>query len=192
MERIAFWREELQGSRLYDERARDNFSRICAALEANSGASFSAACAGRLRQSGGRLFGTEKTTGEGLQHGHDEQTAQRSSGKEVVVAQDTTELNDTTHRAKTGLGQIGSVKSLRWGACAYGTCGRTRRGGAGCDWTKVLGASGCVRCKGGSASSDADRSQRELQVDRGIALGRTAVGASDEGHRGVRPRGRCI
>ena len=113
MERIAFWREELQGSRLYDERARDNFSRICAALEANSGASFSAACAGRLRQSGGRLFGTEKTTGEGLQHGHDEQTAQRSSGKEVVVAQDTTELNDTTHRAKTGLGQIGSVKSLR-------------------------------------------------------------------------------
>jgi hypothetical protein len=29
-----------------------------------------------------------------------------------------------------------------WGACAYGTCGRTRRGGAGCDWTKVLGASG--------------------------------------------------
>jgi hypothetical protein len=31
----------------------------------------------------------------------------------VVVAQDTTELNYTTHRAKTGLGHIGSVKSLR-------------------------------------------------------------------------------
>ncbi len=31
----------------------------------------------------------------------------------MVVAQDTTELSDTTHRAKTGLGHIGSDKSLR-------------------------------------------------------------------------------
>jgi hypothetical protein len=68
MERIAFWRNELQGARLYDGRARDSFSRIGAALEANSGTSFSAACAGSLRQSGGRLFAHEKTTGEGLPH----------------------------------------------------------------------------------------------------------------------------
>jgi hypothetical protein len=34
-------------------------------------------------------------------------------GQKVVVAQDTTELNYTTHRAKTGLGHIGSDKSLR-------------------------------------------------------------------------------
>jgi hypothetical protein len=54
MERIAFWRNELQGARLYDGRAKDSFSRIGAALEANSGTSFSAACAGSLRQSGGR------------------------------------------------------------------------------------------------------------------------------------------
>ena len=81
MERIAFWRNELQGAHLYDGRAKDSFSRICAALEANSSTSFSAACAGSLRQSGGRLFAHEKTTGEGLQHGHDEQTAQRRSGK---------------------------------------------------------------------------------------------------------------
>jgi len=113
MERIEFWRNELQGARLYDGRAKNNFSRICAALEANSSTSFSAACVGSLRQSGGRLFAHEKTTGEGLQHGHYEQTAQRSSGKTVVVAQDTTELNYTTHRAKTGLGHIGSDKSLR-------------------------------------------------------------------------------
>ena len=46
MERIEFWRKELQGARLYDGRAKDSFSRICAALEANSGTSFSAACAG--------------------------------------------------------------------------------------------------------------------------------------------------
>jgi len=113
MERIEFWRNELQGARLYDGRARESFSRIGAALETNSGTSFSAACAGSLRQSGGRLFAHEKTTGKGLQHGHDEQTAQRSSGKTAVVAQDTTELSDTTHRAKTGLGHIGSDKSLR-------------------------------------------------------------------------------
>jgi len=113
MEQNEFWRNKLQGARLYDGCAKDSFSRICAALEANSGTSFSAACAGSLRQSGGRLFAHEKTTGEGLQHGHYEQTTQRSSGKTVVVAQDTTELNYTTHRAKTGLGHIGSVKSLR-------------------------------------------------------------------------------
>ncbi len=47
MECIEFWRNELQGARLYDGRARDRFSRICAALQANSGTSFSAACAGR-------------------------------------------------------------------------------------------------------------------------------------------------
>ena len=81
MERIEFWRNELQGARLYDGRARESFSRIGAALETNSGTSFSAACAGSLRQSGGRLFAHEKTTGKGLQHGHDEQTAQRRSGK---------------------------------------------------------------------------------------------------------------
>jgi len=54
MERIEFWRNELQGARLYDGRAKDSFSRIGAALQANSGTSFSAACAGSLRQSGGR------------------------------------------------------------------------------------------------------------------------------------------
>jgi hypothetical protein len=54
MERIEFWRNELQGARLYDGRAKNNFSRICAALEANSSTSFSAACVGSLRQSGGR------------------------------------------------------------------------------------------------------------------------------------------
>jgi hypothetical protein len=68
MERIEFWRKQLQGARLYDGRAKNNFSRICAALQANSGTSFSAACAGSLRQNGGRLFAHEKTTGEGLQH----------------------------------------------------------------------------------------------------------------------------
>jgi len=54
MERIEFWRKQLQGARLYDGRAKNNFSRIGAALQANSGTSFSAACAGSLRQSGGR------------------------------------------------------------------------------------------------------------------------------------------
>ncbi len=46
MERIALWRNELQGARLYDGRAKDRFSWTCAALQANSGTSFSAACAG--------------------------------------------------------------------------------------------------------------------------------------------------
>ncbi len=50
MERIEFWRKKLQGARLYDGRAKDRFSRICAALEANSGTSFSAACAGSQGQ----------------------------------------------------------------------------------------------------------------------------------------------
>ncbi len=54
MERIAFWRKQLQRARFYDGRAKDSFSRICAALQANSGTSFSAACAGSLRQNGGR------------------------------------------------------------------------------------------------------------------------------------------
>ncbi len=50
MERIEFWRTELQGARLYDGRAKDSFSRICAALQANSDTSFSAACAGLTAQ----------------------------------------------------------------------------------------------------------------------------------------------
>jgi hypothetical protein len=60
MERIEFWRNELQGARLYDGRAKNNFSRICAALEANSSTSFSAACVGSLRQSGGGYLPTRR------------------------------------------------------------------------------------------------------------------------------------
>ncbi len=44
MERIKFWRNELQGARLYDGRAKDSFSRICAALEANSSTAFKKIC----------------------------------------------------------------------------------------------------------------------------------------------------
>jgi hypothetical protein len=113
MERIEFWREELKGSRVYDGRAKRSLSRICAALEEKSGESFSSACAGSLRQNGGRLFAHEETQSEGLHQGHYEQTALRCSAKEIVVAQDTTELNYTTHQAKTGLGHIGSSQRTR-------------------------------------------------------------------------------
>lgn len=113
MERIEFWEEELRGSEVYDKRAKTSLSRICAAIEEKSGQSFSSACAGSLRQNGGRLFADAKTTSELLQHGHYEQTALRCSAKEVVVAQDTTELNYTSQKAKTGLGQIGSTGFCR-------------------------------------------------------------------------------
>jgi hypothetical protein len=127
MERIRFWEEELKGSRVYDGRAKRSLSRICAALEEKSGESFSSACAGSLRQNGGRLFAHEKTKSEYLQQGHYEQTALRCSSKEIVVAQDTTELNYTTHRAKTGLGHLGSSQRTR-GVLTHTALALTREG----------------------------------------------------------------
>jgi hypothetical protein len=100
-------RTEMAGVEVWDQRCRRSLERICEQVLARPEESFSAACGPGLRQAGSRIFGAEQMSGEKLLAGHVAQTAQRCGEQaEVVVAQDTTDVNYTTHQGTRGLGPI--------------------------------------------------------------------------------------
>jgi len=100
-------RTEMAGVEVWDQRCRRSLERICEQVLARPEESFSAACGPGLRQAGSRILGAEQMSGEKLLAGHVEQTAQRCQAQaEVIVAQDTTDVNYTTHKGATGLGPI--------------------------------------------------------------------------------------
>jgi hypothetical protein len=191
MERIEFWRNELQGARLYDGRAKT--------ISVGYVRHWKPTVAHRFQR---RVRGVCVRVAVGdlptrRPRAKDSNTGTTSRRHNAVRAKggrrprhDGVELHYAPSEDGVRTHWFGQVSA--WRAGAYGTCRRTRRSAAGSDWTEVLGATGCRFCQDGSASSDADRSQRELQVDRRIALGGTTVGASDTGHRGCRPRRRCL
>jgi hypothetical protein len=100
-------RTEMAGVAVWDQRCRGSLERICEQVGARPEESFSAACGPGLRQAGSRIFGAEQMNVEKMLAGHVEQTAQRCQAHaEVIVAQDTTDVNYTTHKGATGLGPI--------------------------------------------------------------------------------------
>src|SRR6056297_1103384 len=100
---------EFSGIGLWDRRCVSSVIRIARSLSDNAGAAFSTACGDSLRQSGSAIFSHEDVDVEQLQSTHYRQTALRSREYErVVVAQDTSYLDFSSHRATTGLGPIGT------------------------------------------------------------------------------------
>jgi hypothetical protein len=100
-------RTEMAGVEVWDQRCRRSLERICEQVLARPEESFSAACGPGLRQAGSRIFGAAQMKGEKLLAGHVAQTARRCGEQaEVVVAQDTTDVNYTTHKGTRGLGPI--------------------------------------------------------------------------------------
>jgi hypothetical protein len=100
-------RTEMAGVEVWDQRCRGSLERICDQVLARPEESFSAACGPGLRQAGSRIFGAPQRSVEKMLAGHVEQTAQRCQAHaEVIIAQDTTEVNYTSHKGARGLGPI--------------------------------------------------------------------------------------
>jgi hypothetical protein len=105
---------EMAGVEVWDQRCRGSLERICEQVLARPEESFSAACGPGLRQAGSRIFSAEQMSVEKMLAGHVAQTAQRCQEQgEVIVAQDTTELNYTTHKGTKGLGPINANPASR-------------------------------------------------------------------------------
>lgn len=99
--------EEFDGAKLWDKRCNKSLAKIGMSLEENAGLSFSAACGASLRQSGGEIFSHEEIGIEDLQTGHYQQTIARCKDEKVIlVSQDSSYVNYTTHPATEGLGPI--------------------------------------------------------------------------------------
>src|SRR5258705_6329366 len=107
-------RTEMAGVEVWDQRCRGSLERICEQVLARPEESFSAACGPGLRQAGGRIFSAEQMSVEKLLAGHVAQTVQRCQEQgEEIVAQDTTELNYTTHKGAKGLGPVNAHSASR-------------------------------------------------------------------------------
>jgi hypothetical protein len=107
-------RTEMAGVEVWDQRCRGSLERICEQVMARPEESFSAACGPGLRQAGSRIFGAQQMSGEKMLAGHVEQTVQRCQAQaEVIVAQDTTDVNYTTHQGARGLGPINANPDSR-------------------------------------------------------------------------------
>ena len=107
-------RNEMARVEVWDQRCRGSLERICERGLAHPEESFSAACGPGLRQAGSRIFGAAQMSLEKMLAGHVAQTAQRCQEQgEVIVAQDTTDLNYTTHKEMKGLGPINANPTSR-------------------------------------------------------------------------------
>jgi len=96
-------RSEMAGVEVWDQRCRGSLERICEQGLARPEESFSAACGPGLRQAGSRIVGAAQRSVQKMLAGHVAQTAQGCREQaEVRVAQDTTDLNYTTHKGAKG------------------------------------------------------------------------------------------
>lgn len=100
---------EMAGAQVGHRAAVKGLGRVCAALAAQPQASFSAACGSAGRQVARRCFRRSDATVPHLLAGHYAATARRCAAHPLVlVAQDTTSFDFTTHPATHALGPIGS------------------------------------------------------------------------------------
>src|SRR5260221_12876048 len=100
-------RTEMAGVEVWDQRCRGSLERICDQALARPEESFSAACGPGLRQGGSRLWGAPQGTVEEMLAGHVGQRPQRCQAHaEVMIAQDTTAANETSHKGARGVGPI--------------------------------------------------------------------------------------
>lgn len=99
---------------LPDERFRKSLCRVVSRLARRSGTSFSAAAGHDGRQAVGRWQKRSRTTVNGTLAGHYHATGARCQGYPmVVVPQDTTTLDYSSHPGKRGLGQIDTAGKAR-------------------------------------------------------------------------------
>lgn len=99
--------EEMAGAGVIDPRCIRSLATICDNLVKSAGISFSAAVGHAGRQASARICGNPRVTPSDLLKGHIEQTALRCKPYPfVVVAQDTTAMDYSTHKATTGLGPV--------------------------------------------------------------------------------------
>lgn len=106
--------EEFRQANVWDKRCIKSLISMSVSILMNIGKSFSASCGKCLRQCGSRIFSRETMKTEDIQEGHYRQTAERASKEEIVlVSQDTTSHNETSHKATSGLGPIGGKKGSR-------------------------------------------------------------------------------
>lgn len=104
--------QEVQGALLRDERFRRVMIEILEARASQIGVSFSSMCGNPLRQAAGRLLRHEDTEPNDLLLGHRQATLNRClSERTIVVAQDSSSYNYSTHTATTGLGPINDSKT---------------------------------------------------------------------------------
>jgi hypothetical protein len=104
----------MAGVEVWDQRCRGSLERICEQVLARPEESFSAACGPGLRQAGSRIFSAAQMSVEKMLAGHVAQTVHRCQEQTaVIVAQDTTELNYTTHKGAKGLGPINANPASR-------------------------------------------------------------------------------
>ena len=112
--------QEFAGSEVPDRRFIPQLTGIASNLARNCDLSFSNAVGHGGRQGANRLFRNKHTQIDGLLAGHYEQsTARCSQGELVLLVQDTTLLDFTTHKATTGLGPIGTTSQKLSGLVAH-------------------------------------------------------------------------
>lgn len=105
--------QEFAGCQVPDNRFVSSVVSIASNLARNSEVSFSQAVGHGGRQSANRMFRNKKTNTDGLLAGHYEQTAARCAQHDLVLlAQDTTFVNLSTHKSTTGLGPVGTTAGL--------------------------------------------------------------------------------
>jgi hypothetical protein len=107
-------RTERAGVEVWDQRCRGSVERLCEPVLARPEESFAAACGPGLRQAGSRILSAEQMRVEKMVAGHVAQTGQRCQAQgEGSGAQDTTELNYTTHKGAKGLGPVNAHSASR-------------------------------------------------------------------------------
>lgn len=118
VQNIPSWADiEMRGTKLPDERFRNNLIQMCSRLSSHCGQSFSSACGPATRKSANRLFSHEDLE---IQSGHIQQTVTRCRGEAyVLVLEDTTDLNYASHKQTEGLGDLGGGDSIIHGICAH-------------------------------------------------------------------------
>jgi hypothetical protein len=116
---------EMGGAEVWDHRCRRSLGRICEGLADRPLTSFSVACGPALRQAAHRIFAHPTTSIEGMLQGHYAQTTERaeghlrvSSAPFVLLVQDTTVVDYSSHFATADLGPIG-IKPEHRGLLAH-------------------------------------------------------------------------
>lgn len=113
----SWWSIEMQGTVLPDGRFQKNLIEMCGRLSTHCGQSFSSACGPLIRKSAHRLFSHEDLE---IQSGHIQQTVARCGDHtQVLVLEDTTDINYQSHKQTQGLGDLGGGHSAIGGICAH-------------------------------------------------------------------------
>ena len=122
--------EEFSTAEFYDPRLRKRLFRVVRDFYTQPQAPIPQACPSHASTKAAyRFFDNKRVSMEGVLSPHIESTVERIKGKHVVLAvQDTTTVNDTTHRATEGLGPIGTQSQGSVGLVVHDTMAFTPEG----------------------------------------------------------------